>query len=135
MNQQVRNMAITPRDEQMAALIKNDKGGPINMLNLLKFRKFAEYADGSDAALSGKEAYMRYGAKVAEMVTALGGEFLFGSDANTLVIGDGELQWDLVVIVKYPSVTAFADMLNSNDYHDIHQHREAGLAHQVLVRC
>ena len=128
-------MAITPRDEQMAALIKNDKGGPIKMLNLLKFRKFAEYADGSDAALSGKEAYMRYGAKVAEMVTALGGEFLFGSDANTLVIGDGELQWDLVVIVKYPSVTAFADMLNSNDYHDIHQHREAGLAHQVLVRC
>ena len=128
-------MAITPRDEQMAALIEIDRGGPINMLNLLKFKEFAEYADGSNAEISGQEAYMRYGAKVVVLVKKLGGEILFGSGANALVIGDGELQWDMVAIMKYPSVTAFVDMFNSREYGDIHLHRDAGLAHQLLVQC
>ena len=128
-------MTITPRDEQMAALIEKDRGGPINMLNLLKFKEFAEYADGGDAEISGQEAYMRYGAKVAVLVKKLGGEMLFGSGANALVIGDGELQWDMVAIMKYPSVTAFVDMFNSKEYDDIHLHRDAGLAHQLLVQC
>ena len=97
------------------------------MLNLLKFKEFAEYADGSDAKISGKEAYMRYGAKVAVLVEKLGGEMLLGSGANALVIGDGELRWDMVAIMKDPSVTAFIDMFNSQEYNDIHLHRDAGL--------
>ncbi|MFK8021410.1 MAG: DUF1330 domain-containing protein [Pseudomonadales bacterium] len=128
-------MAITSREEQIAALIEKDQGGPINMLNLLKFKEFAEYPDGSDAELSGKEAYMRYGAKVTELVTKLGGEFLFASDANVLFIGDGDLQWDMGAIAKYPSVAAFIEMTNSSEYEEIHGHREAGLAHQLLVQC
>lgn len=128
-------MATTPRDEQMAALIENDQGGPINMLNLLKFKEFAEYPDGSDAELSGQEAYMRYGAKVSELVGALGGEFLFFSEASTLVIGEGDLQWDLIGVVKYPSVKAFVEMSSSDEYAAINVHREAGLAHQLLVQC
>ena len=128
-------MAILPSDEQMAALVKKDPGCPIKMLNLLKFKEFAEYPDGSEADLSGKEAYLRYGAKVAELVGNLGGKFLFGSDANTLVIGEGELQWDMVVIVQYPSVAAFIEMTDSSEYDEIHVHRDAGLAHQLLVQC
>ena len=128
-------MAIEPREEQVATLVEKDPGGPINMLNLLKFRKFAEYADGSDAELSGREAYMRYGEGVARLIADLGGEFVFGSDANALVVGDGELQWDMVVIVKYPSVAAFLEMTSSDDYAKIHVHRDAGLAHQLLVQC
>ena len=77
---------------------------------------------------------MRYGVKAAELVMNLGGEFLFGSDANTLVIGDSNLQWDMVVIVKYPSVAAFNEMTNSREYAVIHRHCEAGLAHQTLVQ-
>ncbi len=49
-------MPISPRDEQMAALMEKDPGGPINMLNFLKFKEFAEYLDGSDAELTGKKA-------------------------------------------------------------------------------
>ncbi|MFT4826715.1 MAG: hypothetical protein ACJAUG_003180 [Halioglobus sp.] len=128
-------MAIAPSDEQIAALIEKDQGGPINMLNLLKFKEFAEYPDGSDVQLSGKDAYMRYGRKVAEQVINLGGEFLFMNNANTLVIGDGELQWDMVGLVKYPSVAAFIEMTGSGEFDEIHVHREAGLAHQLLVQC
>ena len=77
------------------------------------------------AQLSGEEAYMRYGAKVAEQVMNLGGDVLFMGEANTLVIGDGELSWDMVEILKYPSVAAFIEMTDSADYQEIHVHREA----------
>lgn len=128
-------MSITPREEQMAALIKQDQGGPIHMLNLLKFRDYAAYADGSDADVSGKDAYMRYGAAVTQLVIDVGGEFLFASDANLLVIGEGDLKWDMVAIAKYPSVAAFIEMSSSKAYQDIHHHREAGLEHQLLIQC
>ena len=60
---------------------------------------------------------------------------MFASQTNTLVVGEGELQWDMVVIVKYPSVAAFLEMTDSDEYAAIHVHRDAGLAHQVLVQC
>jgi uncharacterized protein (DUF1330 family) len=129
------NRPINPRDDQVAALIQKDEGRPINMLNLLKSKEFAEYPDGRDAQLSGKEAYMRYGATVAEQVINLGGEFLFMGEANTLVIGDGAMFRDMAAIMKYPSVAAFIQMTNSDDYEEIHVHREAALAHQLLVQC
>lgn len=128
-------MATLPRDEQIAILLEKDQGGPISMLNLLKFKDFAEYPDGRDSGLSGKEAYMRYGDLVAEQVAKLGGDFKFAGNANALVIGDGELEWDLIVVAQYPSVAAFIEMLNSPEYQEIHVHREAGLAHQLLVQC
>ena len=34
-----------------------------------------------------------------------------------------------------PSLEAFAAMTSSPDYQAIHVHREAGLAHQLLINC
>lgn len=68
---------------------------------------------------------MRYGAKVAEQVMNLGGDVLFMGEANTLVIGDGELSWDMVEILKWPSVAAFIETTNNADYQEIHVHRKA----------
>lgn len=128
-------MALQPRKEQIAALIENDKGGSIRMLNLLKFREFAKYSDGTDTGLSGAEAYQRYAAEVVPIISKTGGEVVFSGQANTLVIGDGELEWDMVSIVEYPSVAAFIGMTSSEEYKKIHVHREAGLEHQLLVQC
>ncbi len=128
-------MATQPRKEQIAALLANDKEGPIRMLNLLKFRAFAKYSDGTDAALSGAEAYQRYAAEVVPIIHKTGGEVVFNGQASTLVIGDGELQWDMVSIVQYPSVAAFIAMTSSDEYQRVHIHRDAGLEHQLLVEC
>ncbi len=128
-------MATQPRKEQIAALLANDKEGPIRMLNLLKFRAFAKYIDGTDAALSGAAAYQRYAAEVVPIIHKTGGEIIFNGQANTLVIGDGELQWDMVSIVQYSSVAAFIAMTSSDEYQKIHIHRDAGLEHQLLVEC
>ena len=126
-------MATQPRSEQIKALVENDKGGPIRMLNLLKFREFADYGD--DTGISGAEAYQRYAAEVVKIISNLGGEVVFSGRANTLVIGDGELEWDMVSIVQYPSVAAFIGMTSSEEYQKIHVQREAGLEHQLLVEC
>ena len=128
-------MPTQPRREQIAALLENDKGGPIRMLNLLKFKEFAEYGDEVDKNLSGFEAYQRYAAEVVPIISKTGGEVVFSGQANTLVIGDGELEWDVVSIVEYPSVAAFIGMTSSEEYQKIHVHREAGLEHQLLVAC
>ena len=128
-------MATQPTREQIAALLENDKGDPIRMMNLLKFREFAKYSDGADAELSGAEAYQRYAAEVVPIISKTGGEVVFSAHTNTLVIGDGELEWDLVSIVEYPSVAAFLGMTSSEEYQKIHVHRDAGLEHQLLVQC
>ena len=128
-------MATQPRKEQIKALFENDKGGPVRMMNLLKFREFAQYSDGTDTGLSGAEAYQRYAAEVVPIISKTGGEVVFSGQANTLVIGDGELEWDMVSIVEYPSVAAFLAMTSSEDYQKIHVHRDAGLEHQLLVEC
>lgn len=128
-------MATQPRKEQIEALLANDKGGSIRMLNLLKFKEFADYGDGTDTKLSGAEAYQRYAVEVVKIISNTGGEVVFSGQANTLVIGDDELEWDMVSIVKYPTVTAFLDMTSSDEYQKIHSHREAGLEHQLLVQC
>ena len=128
-------MTTQPRREQIAALLENDKGGPIRMLNLLKFKEFADYGDGNDTEISGAEAYQLYAAEVVPIISKTGGEVVFSGQANTLVIGDGELEWDMVSIVEYPSVAAFLGMTSSDEYQKIHVHREAGLEHQLLVEC
>lgn len=130
-------MVTQPRKEQIKALLENDKGGPIRMLNLLKFKEFADYGDGhkSDTKISGTEAYQRYAVEVIKLIHEAGGEIVFDAQANALVIGDGELEWDSVGIAEYPSVTAFLSMTSSEEYQKIHVHRDAGLEHQLLVQC
>jgi uncharacterized protein (DUF1330 family) len=72
---------------------------------------------------------------VTRLVHDLGGSFEFGGQTNVLVIGGGDLEWDAVAIVKYPSFEAFVQMTQSEAYQAIHVHRDAGLAHQLLINC
>ena len=51
------------------------------------------------------------------------------------MIGDGDLEWDTVGIMQYPSLEAFQGMVGSADYQAIHVHRDAGLESQLLVNC
>jgi uncharacterized protein (DUF1330 family) len=127
--------ARQPRPEQYEQLVARRPDGPLYMLNLLKFRDRAVYADGRQTDLSGEQAYMIYGARVREIIEGFGGGLEFGGRANVLVIGDGELPWDWVALVRYPSFQHFIDMTQSEAYQAIHVHRDAGLEHQILVNC
>ena len=66
---------------------------------------------------------------MAKMIEADGGRTVFAAATNTLVIGDGELEWDLVAIAEYASLESFQKIMSIPEYQEIAKHREAGLAH------
>jgi uncharacterized protein (DUF1330 family) len=128
-------MPIYPRPDQIEALMKSDIQGPIDMLNLLVFKEHAEYEDGRETELSGREAYALYAAQMQPHVEANGGTMLYGGAAHLLMIGDGDVEWDMVATVRYPSREAFVKIATSKDVAAFAVHRTAGLAHQLLVAC
>lgn len=128
-------MPIYPRPDQIKALLGSDFSGPVSMLNLLRFRPLAKYEDGRETSLTGRDAYALYAEQMTPYVASHGGRLIHSSQARFLMIGDGELEWDSVAIVEYPSKEAFARIASAPEVARFAIHRTAGLAHQLLVAC
>ena len=96
---------------------RSDDDGPVVMLNLLAMKP-----DGGFAR------YMEYGAAVAPILERIGGERLFTGTGSGALIGAGDHEWDLVVLVRYPSRAAFLEMIGSPDYQAIAHLRTEALA-------
>ncbi|MDO8911855.1 MAG: DUF1330 domain-containing protein [Phenylobacterium sp.] len=126
--------AVLPPMQQAMEFFGAPEEGPFVMVNLLKFKPKAEYADGSDAHLSGREAYARYGAEVAKLVEALGGRIHYSGEVTGLMIGEVEELWDMVALAEYPSLAAFREMAMSPEMAAIEHHRKAGLAGQLNIK-
>jgi len=126
--------AVFPPPEQAAAFFGGAEDGPFVMINLLKFKERADYPDGSDAALSGREAYARYGAGVHSCLAAVGGKALYAGGVTDLMLGEVEELWDMVALAQYPSRAAMMKMIQSPEYQAIEKHRVAGLAGQLNIR-
>ncbi|WP_310542979.1 DUF1330 domain-containing protein [Phenylobacterium sp.] len=126
--------AVLPPMQQAMEFFGAPEEGPFVMVNLLKFKPKAEYADGSDAHLSGREAYARYGEEVAQLVEGLGGKVRYSGEVTGLMIGEVEELWDMVALAEYPSLAAFREMAMSPAMHAIEHHRVAGLAGQLNIK-
>ena len=126
--------AVLPPMAQAMAFFGAPEDGPFVMVNLLKFKPQAEYADGSDAHLTGREAYARYGVEVTKLVEALGGAMHYSGEVTGLMIGEVENLWDMVALVEYPSLAAFRDMAMGSAMAAIEHHRKAGLAGQLNIK-
>jgi uncharacterized protein (DUF1330 family) len=125
--------AVTPGPEQAADFFGGEEG-PFVMLNLLKFKPHAEYPDGSDAHLTGFEAYMRYGMAVRAHIERVGGTPGYAGRVTGLMLGTvGEL-WDMVALAQYPSLAAMRAMVEDPGYQAISVHRTAGLAGQLNIK-
>lgn len=126
--------AVFPPAEQAAAFFGAAEDGPFVMINLLKFKEHADYPDGSDADLSGREAYARYGAGVQACLAAVGGKALYAGAVTELMLGEVDELWDMVALAQYPSRAAMLTMIQSPDYQAIEKHRVAGLTGQLNIR-
>lgn len=115
--------AITPNLDQFQELAATPDEGPVVMLNLLKFKE------------GGEESYMRYGDAAVGMVEERGGRVLWSGRAEQILIGDPAADWDVVVLVEYPSRAAFIEMVSRPEYLAAHAEREAGLERTVVVAC
>jgi len=126
-------MAITPTRAQIERLLAGaDPGEPVVMLNLLRFK---ERADGVDEGISGREAYERYAEATAPFLSRVGGRLLLAVDARQMVIGPEALEWDMALMVEYPSRQKFLEMATDAGYLQAHEHRAAALADSRLIAC
>jgi uncharacterized protein (DUF1330 family) len=126
--------AVYPTPEQITGFFGAPEDGPFVMVNLLKFKPRATYADGSDAQLTGAEAYARYGAAVGKLIEKLGGHIRYSGQVTSLMLGECEQLWDAVALAEYPSYAAFRAMATSPEYQAIEKHRSAGLEGQLNIR-
>ena len=104
------------------AMLAEDPGGPVVMLNLLRFRP-----DG------GRESYRRYAEALGPAINARYGvqvQYL-GDGGRALVAEDGQA-WDMVLLVRYPSRQAFADMIHDPEYRAAARFRSEALVESVL---
>lgn len=123
--------AIVPNPQAFQQLAQSPDNGPVVMLNLLKFKPRSDDGDGS-----GADAYGRYGDVAVKMVEERGGKILWQGRAEQLLVGEAaEHDWDVVVLVEYPSRKTFIEMVSNPDYMKSHGHREAGLEKTVLLAC
>ncbi len=125
-------MSVLPTEQQLADLIASTDDGPVVMLNLLRFK---ERADGVDEGVSGAEAYARYSEATEPFLRAVGGRLRVALGAREAVIGPESREWDLVLLVEYPSRAKFMEMAGNPEYIKVHAHREAAVADSRLIAC
>ena len=125
-------MPVHPTAEQLQQLSQSLDSGPVIMLNLLRFKP---QADGIDEGVSGAQAYARYSAATEPFLEGVGGRLLMAVQPQQSVIGPAESEWDLVLLVEYPSRAKFLEMATNEDYLKVHAHREAALADSRLIAC
>ncbi|CAN5574232.1 DUF1330 domain-containing protein [soil metagenome] len=99
-----------------------DTDAPVVMMNLLRFvpggaAKYQEYAD--EFSRNGIDE--RYGLEIAYV----------GVGGVPLVAESGQ-EWDMVVLVRYPSRRHFVEMVNDPDYQRFEHLRRSALVEAVL---
>jgi uncharacterized protein (DUF1330 family) len=125
---------LHPERSALEALGQLPQDQPVVMLNLLRFRAQAEYPEGSGhAPCTGREAYRRYGEHASRHVQAVGGNPVWMGEAKATIIGPSDEAWDEVLLVQYPSPSAFLKMVADPDYLACTIHRTAALADSRLV--
>lgn len=124
---------INPDPEKLPDILAGIPAGtPVVMVNLLRFRDVAMYK-GQPATYSGREAYRLYSEFTLPKLAAIGADVIFLGKAKGSLIAPPDEHWDEVLLVRYPSIQVFADMLASPDYREATRHRTAAIEDSRLV--
>lgn len=94
---------------------------PLHVLNLLRFRERALYPEGVEpAGATGREAYFEgYRTAFQAVAASLGVEGIGPAWVGTVagvIAGGADDRWDMVSIIRYPSVAAFRRVVGSDAY-------------------
>jgi uncharacterized protein (DUF1330 family) len=111
---------ILPTKEQFSQLMAMDYKGPIYMLNLLKFKP-----DG------GMELYEKYGETCGAIFERIGLKLMLRTKSAPFTVIGGEA-WDEVIIVRYPSISAFIEMNRDKEYQENVRYRHEALTDSRL---
>jgi len=104
----------TPDLEELESLRTEVGDGPVVLVNLIKFREPNGIARFGD-----------YAKLTAPLLTKAGVEVVYSGQAGPSLSG---VDWDMVGLVKFPSIDAFIDMIGSSTYQN-----EAGAIREEAI--
>jgi uncharacterized protein (DUF1330 family) len=114
-------MAVDPSGDGLKRFLAEDPGGPVVMLNLLRFRE------------GGQASYARYSQALAETILDRhGAEVLYYGKGSTALVAEDGQAWDAVLLVRYPSRTAFSRMVADPEFQAVAHFRTEALSEAVL---
>ncbi len=114
-------MSIEPDSAGLKRFLESDDGRPFVMVQLLRL------ADG------GRDKYLQYSFAAQPIVRRFGGEILYaGSCAEPLLAPAGQ-GWDGVVVVRYPSRTAYVQFHQSPEYRAVEHLRAQALREAMML--
>jgi len=103
------------------------------MLNLIRLRESALYPDGRK--VTGAEAYAEYGTVSGPVFQRVGGEIIWRGEPQAMLIGPADRLWDIAFIARYPSASAFLEMVTDEFYQrEAVPHRQAAVSDSRLIR-
>jgi len=105
---------IEPTGDQIKQFMRLPDEGPVVMVNLLKFKP-----DG------GAGSYAKYAEATAKFLAEVGGRLVYRGRYRMPVIGDED--WDEILLVEYPSIAAFFEMMRNEDYRAVTHYRTEAL--------
>ena len=115
--------------DQYKAFMAISIDGPLHMLNLLKFKKQV-----SENGLTGAEQYKIYLKAAMPFIKKANAKVLYyGKPQLTLIGPEGDLEWDEILIVAYPSKTNFINMATAEGYPS--ELRKLALEDSRLIFC
>lgn len=123
---------IDPERDQFDAFKALPRNQPLMMLNLVRLRDKAAYDDGRDA--TGVEAYAAYGRESEPVFRRVGGEIVWRGRPENVLIGPVDEQWDVAFVARYPTASAFLEMVTDPDYRIAVKHRQAAVLDSRLIR-
>jgi len=117
-----------PSESQWAAAMPGAADGPICILNLVKLRPSADYGEGSaEPARSGLEAFLQYGAGSTPRIIANGGTVVFAGPVQGQFVGADADDWDIGIVVSWPSRAAMISLFQDEAYRTAFPHRRAAV--------
>lgn len=94
----------TPSPEELAALREQVGDGAVVLVNLIKFRE-----------PDGLNRFADYSRLTAPLLQRAGTEVVYSGQAGPSLSG---VDWDMVGLVRFPSIDAFVEMIGSPVYQD-----------------
>jgi len=125
-------MTVDADRTALTAMAARDPDEPVVILNLLRYRQVAESGFGVDG-LSGEVAYREYGRRFAELHPRYGGQPIWMGRGLATIIGPVGEEWDVIILVEYPTRRQFVAMIDDPDYQAIAPIRAAALADSRAV--
>lgn len=124
---------IHPSQDQLEKLVSTyPQNEPVVMVNILKFKAFV-----AEEKMSGQDLYERYAKNVIPFLSEVGGKLLWRGKTTHTVIGDEDVNQmpQLFLLVKYPTLGKFIEMISNPEYQKAAEDRTMSLEFGGLYAC